>query len=673
MGIEYSDTILHLTTVAAKAQEAKWISEEQNQFFEGTLTNEALKICIVGKMSSGKSSLLNILFFADEFLPVGASPTTAILTVIRYGENNAASIQYYTNADIENLQNVVAGSGEEVSEDDRKNAKEILKNVNQVLAEHSDFGNLLGTVQKVDLYDLGDYVKKDGLYAPLVKSVELTYNQESIRGCEFIDTPGFNDPVVSRARVARDYLSCAHAVLFISNNNDFLDQVERSLWVDQIELAGVGEVIYLINKMDQLGAEATSWANVMAALNGQRRQNAVNEFLQQGKTRAAEVLKSSQLIPVSAYMASIGRTLKAKGPEGLDRAQAYWYGLISRKCTEINNAAPIADEFCRLGNMSSVLSAVNEKIRAKSDRLFTNKPKATLVGYIERALMIRQDALESEKENLQLLQADKARREQRIEELNRALAGFDSMVGSVTGSNLMRRLGERKEQLHRELIDLRERACQSISKMDEPTYGFFSSKKKRERTIRYNHQAAQDVYFLLRSEISRAIERTRIDFHKIIGDEMAELEHTVASNASNASLVGRLMKNLANDCECLFQGSLSPDDKFRFSAPDDSVFQKTTPITYYRSEIMFDYDSDQLKEYCDKFDGGIRQIPTTIKNSMIQILETERQAVQRLTESDDPKKKEEYIYASQKKIKELGQTIEEIQVVLQDLNELQMG
>ena len=64
----------------------------------------SLNIGIIGRVKAGKSSLLNSLFFnGKDILPKAATPMTAALTVISYGERPQAEITYYSGADIAGL------------------------------------------------------------------------------------------------------------------------------------------------------------------------------------------------------------------------------------------------------------------------------------------------------------------------------------------------------------------------------------------------------------------------------------------------------------------------------------------------------------------------------------------------------------------------------------------
>ena len=56
-----------------------------------------LNIGVIGQVKAGKSSFLNTLLFdGHKVLPSAATPKTATLTKIEYGEQNRLCVEYYT-------------------------------------------------------------------------------------------------------------------------------------------------------------------------------------------------------------------------------------------------------------------------------------------------------------------------------------------------------------------------------------------------------------------------------------------------------------------------------------------------------------------------------------------------------------------------------------------------
>ena len=63
-----------------------------------------LKIGIVGRVNSGKSSLLDALIFdGRRILPEAAIPMTAALTTLSHGETLSAEVEFFTPKDIDDI------------------------------------------------------------------------------------------------------------------------------------------------------------------------------------------------------------------------------------------------------------------------------------------------------------------------------------------------------------------------------------------------------------------------------------------------------------------------------------------------------------------------------------------------------------------------------------------
>jgi hypothetical protein len=66
--------------------------------------NRLLQIGILGRVKAGKSSLINALLFnGKSILPKAATPMTAALTIISYGEELSAEVEFFKQEDIENI------------------------------------------------------------------------------------------------------------------------------------------------------------------------------------------------------------------------------------------------------------------------------------------------------------------------------------------------------------------------------------------------------------------------------------------------------------------------------------------------------------------------------------------------------------------------------------------
>ena len=277
-------------------------------------TNRTLKIGIVGGVKAGKSSFLNALLFRGsrgrDIWPKAATPMTAALTKISYSEKSYAKIVFYEdkdwNAILQNAatfderletaianekkrreenakkdvwgrkiqNNLVAGQGDSL---DQYTIERLKKNIDEEfrackeLVEMADtrgvvVNTLLGSDQEIPLSDnleadLKEYVGADGKYTPFVKYIELGMNEPVLKDLEIIDTPGLNDPIVSRSIVTKRFLKNCDAAFFMSFCGQFMSAQDVTFLLKALPQEGIGHVVLIGSKFDSVLQEK-SYANM---------------------------------------------------------------------------------------------------------------------------------------------------------------------------------------------------------------------------------------------------------------------------------------------------------------------------------------------------------------------------------------------------------------------------
>lgn len=237
--------------------------------------NSVLKIGIVGQVKAGKSSFLNSLFFNGEnILPRASTPMTAGLTVLKYGKENKFVVEYFnskewqyfvdkaaeydkliemgkaqnpncTASDIEKMYNI---------DDTKKSAHEMvskcsrsaLNNVQQVSKKDEKTFGQYTELQNI----LEDYVGANGKMTSIVKCLTIELNDERLNGIQIVDTPGVNDPVVSREIRTREFLQECHGVFFLSLSTQFFGATDVSFLVTRIGSQGIGTVVLIGSMLD---------------------------------------------------------------------------------------------------------------------------------------------------------------------------------------------------------------------------------------------------------------------------------------------------------------------------------------------------------------------------------------------------------------------------------------
>ena len=236
-----------------------------------------LKIGIVGAVKAGKSSLLNALFFdGKDILPKAATPMTAALTELTYGDTCSITVDFFTEADVLELQKKSSEYKRKFSETKEIKLKEMEENWRSMqkrrdpnftgnpdaqtrkqwedmaqkgaemkLKENIRLSGAYEQYQKIQSSSvprrtesesftvasvadiagrLEDYVGSAGKYMPFTSKVSITLPLEGLKGISVIDTPGFNDPVPSRDDRARMALRECDVIFILSRATPFLGQ-----------------------------------------------------------------------------------------------------------------------------------------------------------------------------------------------------------------------------------------------------------------------------------------------------------------------------------------------------------------------------------------------------------------------------------------------------------------
>ncbi len=339
-----------------------------------------LQIGIVGAVKAGKSSFLNACIFdGEEYLPKAATPMTAALTKISYSETPKAIIHFYTGEDWETIENKAAeydkglkqayeiycenrkkkadkktGSAEqkdshkislrretkdrelsfeefektyECKSEDQRGAKELVRMVKDpaLLQKLDDKDEIDGDI----IRKLDDYVGAGGKYTPIVSYVELQVNKPNVKDRVIVDTPGLNDPIVSRSIVTKRFLRDCDVVILLSRCGQFMDAQTVSMMASSLPEAGVREILVVGSKLDDgvlNESDSDFWIASQKALTSYHAQ--FNKSLTQAKSlgRHLDVLEKmtkGKVRYISSICSVISRKLEKN--EKLDETEQLVY------------------------------------------------------------------------------------------------------------------------------------------------------------------------------------------------------------------------------------------------------------------------------------------------------------------------------------------------------------
>lgn len=216
-------------------------------------TERKLNIGVIGQVKAGKSSFLNTLLFnGKDILPKASTPKTATLTKMEYSDRNIISIEYYSSEEWDSLK---YNAKVDLDDDIYTVAREIFSMVERNGIEPEAYLKKGHEEIEFDTYDdliasLNNYVGEDGKFTPIVKAVTLYLNKEEFKGLSIVDTPGLNDPILSRTIRTKEFMEVCDVVFFLSQSGSFLDKSDWELLASQLPQKGVKKLVLVASKYD---------------------------------------------------------------------------------------------------------------------------------------------------------------------------------------------------------------------------------------------------------------------------------------------------------------------------------------------------------------------------------------------------------------------------------------
>lgn len=255
-----------LIQTAHISRENGWIDADREKEIIDKINNDVLTLGVIGQMKCGKSTFLNAFVFGDTVLPSATTPMTAALSVITYGENKKLVAEFYSSDEwaeqkLQASRSLDEVSGNAMEESKVKAAKElVLKSANLP----GDVNSFLGKTQDDTFENLKEYVGADGKFVSITKSVTIYYPHEYLKGVEIVDTPGFNDPIVSREERTKEFLKKADVILLMLYASRAFDSTDRAILFKNVRQCGIGKILIGVNKYDIAYGNGETEAEIVA-------------------------------------------------------------------------------------------------------------------------------------------------------------------------------------------------------------------------------------------------------------------------------------------------------------------------------------------------------------------------------------------------------------------------
>ena len=309
----------------------------------------------------------------------------------------------------------------------------------------------------------------------MAKSVKIYINNESLKGITIIDTPGFNDPIVSRGETTKKALSKCHVLLFV-HNKDGYDESDINLLIEQIEYAGISEIIDILNKVDMLGVPIAEWPEELDYFIQKR------DEMKIPNSNVKTLISNSHATYVSSLMALCGLISYEKMSEDMKSQFSCFeeeFDELCQPCTREKQQ----QAFVKYSNVNAIINEVNRLAKDGSVYLVEG-PLMTLKGKLSSIKNDIEAEIDAKRASLNSLQVS-------IETSKKSLENFDDfmskVIRKVRSSSLALNLSNLVVTSIKGAQDLRKTRCsQEFSEESYPDPSWGSTGVTKANIANYN-------------------------------------------------------------------------------------------------------------------------------------------------------------------------------------------
>ena len=548
-----------LLQLLQRAKEYGWIDDSTLKAEIKRAEEQKLTIGVIGQMKAGKSTFLNSFIFGDTILPAATSPMTASLSYITYGSEKKLVAEFYTPDEWAELRNTAQLPIEEGQESTAQGSK--IKAAQELVAKAgkiSQLDSLLGKTKEDSFSNLIDYVGADGKYIAITKAVTLYYPLEYLKGVEIVDTPGFNDPIVSREERTRQFLKQADVSLLLLYAGRAFDASDRDILFKDVRNCGIGKILVGINKYDINVAQGETPKEISTATEQALRQAAY----ELRDDSIIELVQETHPIPFSAEMA-----LLSKLPMSRIQADEVLLHHYKRYCEtfEISSQSELYER--------SLVESLNEAVRDVIERdkveILLRKPVNMIQTAGNKLLSDIQNALTLAESQVKVLEMPDHKLEDREEQLAKA----------------ERKLNRKIDSLHESLKELiREETYTFKTKAEDALDDVIKASEDRAKKINYfgvgKDAAGSDIqskFFWLENRILPRLQNATLNKMRTKGGRVLQdfkvdvegiLERYLPDDVDAKDLIKSLSRLLGTEDGdnhfSIDQGGSSADSSFGF-------------------------------------------------------------------------------------------------------------
>ena len=408
------------------ALEKGWLTQDDYNEIINKLENDTLTIGVIGQMKCGKSTFLNAFLFNDTVLPAATNPMTAALSIITYGKEKDIVAEFYSQDEWANLKMQAERNLGDDPSDSEVNMKQAAMEVyakSKMIA--NEIPSLLGKTKNDRFENLIDYVGADGKYVSITKSVTIHYPVGWLKGVEIVDTPGFNDPIVSRELRTQEFLKKADVVVMLLYAGRAFDATDRDIVFEKVRKVGVGKILVGVNKYDLL-IDRESEEEIISNVEEEIRK-ACREPKYRDDLLIQETMRGIKPLLLSANMA-----LMAKMPLNKVYNDPDLKFHFDESCKLFGNEKQDQQQMLKDSLIGNIEDAVREVIEKSKADILIKKPTNHIFQLANNKKEEIETAIKTETNTLKELKSPDADLEDRLDNIKRAQKRIERKIEGAT-------------------------------------------------------------------------------------------------------------------------------------------------------------------------------------------------------------------------------------------------
>ena len=366
-----------------------------------------------------------------------------------------------------------------------------------------------------------------------------------------VDTPGFNDPIVSREERTKEFLKKADVVIMMLYAGRPFDATDRDIIFKNVRQCGIGKVLVGINKYDIPYCSETNPED----------EEQIKEYVKAELRKACrdcndntlvEILNEVEPIPLSAEMALLSELPMSKisSTESLDFA-------YKRHCS--NFGISTQKELYQWSHLADLVSAVKNVVDNEKSKILFVKPLNAILAAGDRIKQDNETEINLINSRIELLRMPDADIDEREENLSKAYKRLSKKTNSL-GEDIESEIRNLVRKGKNELEDIVDASCQ---RMKEIIHNEWSRMKSSDSVEPKLNAEKQSLYTRklkratenLAEEGKRKINRCTEDFFADAEDPLMRYLPDFDSRAFVKSIRNRVQMDLADNDLFIYESS----------------------------------------------------------------------------------------------------------------------